>query len=181
MRDAGGSNPSRIPSVPRWVDPRRRFELARRHLCVRRRVILESLIICPICGISKSATMPIDACRLFYECTGCGTLLRPRTGDCCVFCSYGSVACPPVQRMAARRNTPSGPRVAERPEIVKLALRNENKAMAQGQRRKIEIFSAGCAICTETVELVRRIAGAQQPASLPSSKATVPHAIGSDR
>jgi glutaredoxin 3 len=31
--------------------------------------------------------------------------------------------------------------------------------MAQGQRRKIEIFSAGCAICTETVELVRRIAG----------------------
>lgn len=41
--------------------------------------------------------MPTDACQYFYECTGCGTLLRPRPGDCCVFCSYGSVPCPPIQ------------------------------------------------------------------------------------
>jgi glutaredoxin 3 len=33
------------------------------------------------------------------------------------------------------------------------------KQMAQGQRRKIEIFTAGCATCNETVELVKRIAG----------------------
>ncbi|WP_349666169.1 GDCCVxC domain-containing (seleno)protein, partial [Sinorhizobium sp. 6-117] len=25
-------------------------------------------------------------------------LLRPRPGDCCVFCSFGSVKCPPVQQ-----------------------------------------------------------------------------------
>ena len=31
--------------------------------------------------------------------------------------------------------------------------------MVQGQRRKIEIFSAGCSTCNETVELVKRIAG----------------------
>ena len=31
--------------------------------------------------------------------------------------------------------------------------------MAQGQRRKIEIFTAGCAACNETVDLVKRIAG----------------------
>ena len=31
--------------------------------------------------------------------------------------------------------------------------------MAQSQRRKIEIFTAGCAICNETVDLVKRIAG----------------------
>jgi glutaredoxin 3 len=31
--------------------------------------------------------------------------------------------------------------------------------MAQGERRKIEIFSAGCSTCHDTVELVRRIAG----------------------
>ena len=31
--------------------------------------------------------------------------------------------------------------------------------MAQGQRRKIEIFTAGCATCNETVDLVKRIAG----------------------
>ena len=31
--------------------------------------------------------------------------------------------------------------------------------MAQAQRRKIEIFTAGCATCHETVDLVKRIAG----------------------
>jgi hypothetical protein len=41
--------------------------------------------------------MPTDACQYFYECGGCKTLLRPKAGDCCVFCSYGSVACPPIQ------------------------------------------------------------------------------------
>ncbi|MFN3988266.1 MAG: GDCCVxC domain-containing (seleno)protein [Rhodocyclaceae bacterium] len=23
--------------------------------------------------------------------------MRPKPGDCCVFCSWGTVACPPVQ------------------------------------------------------------------------------------
>lgn len=41
--------------------------------------------------------MPTDTCQFFYECTGCGTLLRPEAGDCCVFCSYGDVPCPPIQ------------------------------------------------------------------------------------
>jgi hypothetical protein len=41
--------------------------------------------------------MPTDACQFFYECNGCGALLRPKPGDCCVFCSFGSVACPPIQ------------------------------------------------------------------------------------
>jgi len=41
--------------------------------------------------------MPADACQYFYECTGCHTLLRPKPGDCCVFCSYGSAPCPPIQ------------------------------------------------------------------------------------
>jgi hypothetical protein len=37
------------------------------------------------------------ACQFFYMCTGCGTKLRPQSGDCCVFCFYGSVPCPPMQ------------------------------------------------------------------------------------
>ncbi|HUI14031.1 MAG TPA: GDCCVxC domain-containing (seleno)protein [Xanthobacteraceae bacterium] len=41
--------------------------------------------------------MPLNACQITYHCTGCGEILRPRPGDCCVFCSYGSVPCPPVQ------------------------------------------------------------------------------------
>ena len=46
--------------------------------------------------------MPENACQFFYECHDCGTLLRPKPGDCCVFCSYGSVPCPPVQTEGPR-------------------------------------------------------------------------------
>ena len=41
--------------------------------------------------------MPTDACVVFHKCGACGVLLRPKAGDCCVFCSYGSVPCPPIQ------------------------------------------------------------------------------------
>ncbi len=61
-------------------------------------VILESELTCPLCGTTKAETMPTDACQYFYECTGCRTLLKPKPGHCCVYCSYGSVACPPIQQ-----------------------------------------------------------------------------------
>ena len=60
-------------------------------------MILESVITCPHCATAKAEAMPTDACQLFYNCTGCGATLRPKRGDCCVFCSYGSVPCPPIQ------------------------------------------------------------------------------------
>ena len=60
-------------------------------------MIAQSTITCPHCRSAKTETMLTDACQFFYECTGCGTLLRPKPGDCCVFCSYGSVPCPPIQ------------------------------------------------------------------------------------
>ncbi len=62
---------------------------------------LRSTLTCPHCGQQASETMPTDACRYFYPCTGCGAVLRPKDGDCCVFCSYGSVPCPPIQEARA--------------------------------------------------------------------------------
>jgi hypothetical protein len=41
--------------------------------------------------------MPTDSCVIFHQCTECRAELRPKAGDCCVFCSYSSVPCPPVQ------------------------------------------------------------------------------------
>lgn len=61
-------------------------------------VILQSVITCPLCGHSREETMPTDACQFFYECQGCHQMLRPLKGDCCVFCSYGTVPCPPIQQ-----------------------------------------------------------------------------------
>ncbi|MHB8494374.1 MAG: GDCCVxC domain-containing (seleno)protein [Casimicrobiaceae bacterium] len=64
-------------------------------------VVLESVLTCPHCGLASQETMPTDACLFYYECSQCKTLLRPKAGDCCVFCSYGSVKCPPMQERHA--------------------------------------------------------------------------------
>ncbi|WP_285316224.1 GDCCVxC domain-containing (seleno)protein [Providencia rettgeri] len=58
---------------------------------------LQSELTCPECHFKQVEEMPTDACQWFYECKHCGALLKPLKGDCCVFCSYGSVICPPIQ------------------------------------------------------------------------------------
>ena len=60
-------------------------------------LIEQSEITCPQCGHREVETMPTNACQFFYDCRGCGDLLKPLSGDCCVFCSYGTVKCPPIQ------------------------------------------------------------------------------------
>ncbi|WP_453997827.1 GDCCVxC domain-containing (seleno)protein [Afipia felis] len=60
-------------------------------------MVLQSTITCPKCAHRATETMPTDTCRFFYICPNCSERLRPKPGDCCVFCSYGSVPCPPVQ------------------------------------------------------------------------------------
>jgi len=73
------------------------YLLSRKH----KGVILQSVITCPKCGHRAEEAMPTNACLFFYECSRCGVILKPKPGDCCVFCSYGSVQCPPVQAGAA--------------------------------------------------------------------------------
>jgi hypothetical protein len=60
-------------------------------------VELKSTLTCPNCSYKKDEIMPTDACQFFYECENCKTVLRPKQGDCCVYCSYGTVKCPPIQ------------------------------------------------------------------------------------
>ncbi len=74
-------------------------------------VIAHSTLTCPNCGHQSVEEMPTDACVFFYECKGCGAQLKPHPGDCCVFYSFGSVPCPPVQE-ARRAGTEAGPRCA---------------------------------------------------------------------
>lgn len=62
-----------------------------------RAIELFSELTCPECGGKKREEMPTDACQYFYDCTHCGVVLKPEKGDCCVFCSYGTVPCPPIQ------------------------------------------------------------------------------------
>lgn len=63
--------------------------------------IVESVLTCPHCGFAAVKTMPTNACVVVAECAECGARLHPKRGDCCVFCSYGSVKCPPMQQPAS--------------------------------------------------------------------------------
>ena len=57
-----------------------------------------STITCPNCTYRKKEKMPKDSCLYFYKCSSCNTVLKPKQGDCCVFCSYGNIKCPPIQK-----------------------------------------------------------------------------------
>ncbi len=61
-----------------------------------------AILTCPKCGKKQSVTMPTDACQYFYKCVYCGEVLKPKEGDCCVFCSYADTKCPPKQLEALR-------------------------------------------------------------------------------
>jgi len=61
------------------------------------KVKLKSEITCPNCGNKKVEDMPTNACQFFYECENCKVILRPKANDCCVYCSYGTIPCPPIQ------------------------------------------------------------------------------------
>lgn len=56
-----------------------------------------SVLTCPDCAGQSRLAMPTDACQYYLDCPACGALLKPKAGDCCVFCSFGSVPCPPKQ------------------------------------------------------------------------------------
>ena len=60
-------------------------------------VNLRSTITCPECGHQATETMPTDACQYIYECKQCSLQMKPKKGDCCVYCPYGDVPCPPIQ------------------------------------------------------------------------------------
>ena len=48
-------------------------------------------------SLGQGGDFSINACQFFYECENCKTVLKPKEGDCCVYCSYGTVSCPPIQ------------------------------------------------------------------------------------
>ncbi len=58
----------------------------------------------PACGGRTEARMPGGACQFSFDCPLCGRVLRREPGDCCVFCSCGTVPSPPVRSGAGCGN-----------------------------------------------------------------------------
>ncbi|ADV62300.1 hypothetical protein Isop_1716 [Isosphaera pallida ATCC 43644] len=64
--------------------------------------LLFSTIACPNCHGRSTVLMPTHACIIVWVCPNCSVELKPKTGDCCVFCSYGNRRCPPFQQEHAQ-------------------------------------------------------------------------------
>lgn len=56
-----------------------------------------TVLTCPMCKKKQTVEMPTNACQHFYKCQSCSDMLKPKKGDCCVFCSYADSKCPPKQ------------------------------------------------------------------------------------
>ena len=59
---------------------------------------MTAVLTCPLCGVRTEAAIPDDACQFFWDCPACGGVVRPKPGDCCVFCSWGDRPCPTAGR-----------------------------------------------------------------------------------
>jgi hypothetical protein len=64
---------------------------------------------CPACGATSIEDVPTDRCVFFFECPACAAILRPKPGDCCVFCSYADVRCQSKQTAPSHAERPLGP------------------------------------------------------------------------
>jgi DNA-directed RNA polymerase subunit RPC12/RpoP len=62
-----------------------------------KKIKTKATITCPTCGFKREEQMPINVCQHFYKCLNCGEVLKPKDGDCCVFCSFADSKCPPKQ------------------------------------------------------------------------------------
>lgn len=65
---------------------------------VRNPTALKSTIACPQCHHQQEEPLFENSCLYFYECKHCGEVLKPKEGDCCVHCSYGTEVCPPLKK-----------------------------------------------------------------------------------
>ena len=61
-----------------------------------------SSVQCPVCGTVEQRGMPIESPLRIYHCPQCKSWLSPKKGDHCIFDSYGSVPCAPIQIKARR-------------------------------------------------------------------------------
>lgn len=120
----------------------------------------ESTIECPKCGVPTTEEMPSDRCVFYWECPNCKALFKPLPGDCCVFCSYGTFACPP---MAADPNCCQTTNIVHRitaPGEEYAADINALKGQFnadKGKVRLVVLLSPTCDLCIDGASKIQRV------------------------
>ena len=54
---------------------------------------VQSTIMCPQCHQETTEQMPTNYCQYIWECPNCKNKLKPKEGNYCVYCSYGTNPC----------------------------------------------------------------------------------------
>lgn len=56
--------------------------------------VAKANLTCPECQAATAVDIPTDKCLAMYRCSGCGRLIMPKEGSCCVVCDYSKEHCP---------------------------------------------------------------------------------------
>lgn len=91
-------------------------------------IVVAGKVTCPWCGFVEELDMPTNACHFLHECSGCKTVLSPKSGDCCIFCSFGDVPCPPKQMESWESGPPVSASEPDVPTRLLVATRNPGKS-----------------------------------------------------
>jgi hypothetical protein len=75
----------------------RTFAIIRRTTVQWAGIVGDCVVTCPVCQTRVREHMVSETPKLIYHCPKCLTWLRPKKGDHCIYDSYGSVNCPPIQ------------------------------------------------------------------------------------
>ena len=54
---------------------------------------LESIVTCPHCQASELINLEGGVSYHLYRCQSCSVILKPKSGDCCILCSFGDRDC----------------------------------------------------------------------------------------
>jgi hypothetical protein len=89
-----------LGSVPLIAHVGRAFASSRRKPHVWDSIERTSTITCPACSETVTHTMSTESVKKVYHCQKCLTWVAAKHGDHCIYDSYGSTKCPPLQLKA---------------------------------------------------------------------------------
>ena len=75
----------------------RSFAIPRKSNPVWAGVVKHCVLTCPVCKNRTQEFMVSESLKLVFQCPACLTWLSPKKNDHCIYDSYGSVNCPPIQ------------------------------------------------------------------------------------
>ncbi|WP_425594886.1 GDCCVxC domain-containing (seleno)protein [Polynucleobacter yangtzensis] len=52
----------------------------------------QAIVTCPHCQNSEIVSSD-EGSQHFYRCGSCSAILKPKSGDCCILCSFGNRDC----------------------------------------------------------------------------------------